>query len=151
MSGANWARIGAILGGIAVIAGTFGAHGLEGRVEPERIETFEVGVRYQMYHALALVLVGLLAMRAGRGGALSAAGWLFLAGAIVFPGSLYALVLAGGTADWLGAVAPIGGTAFILGWFALAASCRSEAIGPKGMATASEAPGVASGDPQQVA
>ena len=126
MNGATWARIGAILGGLAVVAGTFGAHGLEGKVEPRALQTFEIGVRYQMYHALALVAVGLLSLRTGSNRALSAAGWFFLVGSIVFPGSLYLLVLAGGTAQWLGGIAPIGGTAFILGWFTLAAACRPD-------------------------
>ncbi|RUL85563.1 DUF423 domain-containing protein [Tautonia sociabilis] len=126
MSGASWARIGAIVGAVAVIAGTFGAHGLKGKVEPADLETFEVGVRYQMDHAIALIAVGLLAMRVGPTRGLSAAGWLFLIGAIVFPGSLYLLVLAGGTADWLGMIAPIGGSAFIAGWFVLASSLRTD-------------------------
>jgi uncharacterized membrane protein YgdD (TMEM256/DUF423 family) len=133
MSGAAWARIGAILGGLAVIAGTFGAHGLEGKVEPDALETFEVGVRYQMYHAFALIGVGLIAMRSGprSSRALTAAGWLFLIGSIVFPGSLYLLVLAGGTANWLGMIAPIGGLAFIGGWVSFAVACGPELIGSK--------------------
>lgn len=133
MNGAAWARIGAILGGLAVIAGTFGAHGLEGKVEPSDLETFEIGVRYQMYHAFALIGVGLIAMRAGprASRALTAAGWLFLFGSIVFPGSLYLLVLAGGTANWLGMIAPIGGFAFIGGWMAFALACGPELIGSK--------------------
>jgi uncharacterized membrane protein YgdD (TMEM256/DUF423 family) len=92
MNGAGWARTGAILGAVAVIAGTFGAHGLEGKVDPDALETFEIGVRYQMFHALALLAVGLLALRIGPSRVISAAGWLFLFGSIVFPGSLYLLV-----------------------------------------------------------
>lgn len=155
MSGAAWARVGAILGGLAVVAGTFGAHGLEGKVEPGDLETFEVGVRYQMYHAFALIAVGLLAMRSGPGPgssrALSASGWLFLVGSIVFPGSLYLLVLAGGTADWLGMIAPIGGLAFIAGWFSLASACRADRLGPRAGFEELAGAGVGAGDPQRVA
>lgn len=152
MNGASWARIGAILGGVAVMAGTFGAHGLEGKVEPKALQTFEIGVRYQMYHALALLAVGLLALRTGPSRTLSAAGWLFLIGSIVFPGSLYLLVLAGGTANWLGMIAPIGGTAFIAGWFTMAAACRSDRLGaPKTSEPISASSGIRAEDPQQVA
>ncbi|QDV34252.1 DUF423 domain-containing protein [Tautonia plasticadhaerens] len=159
MGGAAWVRVGAILGGLAVVAGTFGAHGLEGKVEPGDLETFEVGVRYQMYHAFALIAVGLLAMRTGLGSgsasgasrALSASGWLFLVGSIVFPGSLYLLVLAGGTADWLGMIAPIGGLALIAGWFAMASACRADRFGPGAGAEELDGAGVGAEDPQRVA
>ncbi|WP_169975981.1 DUF423 domain-containing protein [Tautonia rosea] len=149
MNGAGWARIGAILGGVAVIAGTFGAHGLEGKVEPKALETFEIGVRYQMYHALALLAVGLLALRAGPSRAISAAGWLFLFGSIVFPGSLYLLVLAGGTANWLGMITPIGGVAFVAGWITLANACRPERLGPPKVSLDETSTRVAAGDPQR--
>jgi len=125
MNPTGWIRIGAFLGGIGVIAGTFGAHGLDQFVEPERIEIFKTGVTYQMYHALALIGLGLFALRVPPSTALRVAGWSFVIGAVVFPGALYLLVLAGGAADWLGMVAPIGGVAFIVGWFAFAAGCRS--------------------------
>lgn len=152
MSGATWARIGAILGGLAVIAGTFGAHGLEGKVEPRSLQTFEIGVRYQMYHAVALIAVGLIAMRAGPGRTINAAGWLFLAGSIIFPGSLYLLVLAGGSANWLGMIAPLGGVSLIAGWFTLAAACRADRLGaPKSSSSFDEATSISAGDPQRVA
>jgi uncharacterized membrane protein YgdD (TMEM256/DUF423 family) len=102
---------------VAVGLGAFAAHGLKGRLSPEMFGVFETGVRYQMYHALALFAV---AWAAGRwpGTAVMAAGWLFVAGTVVFSGSLYAL--SGSGARWLGAVTPLGGLAFLLGWLALA-------------------------------
>ncbi len=109
--------LGAVLAGLAVALGAFAAHGLASRVTPERLQTFETGVRYQMYHALALLLIGWLRYRLGTPG-LSVAGWCFLAGIVLFSGSLYVLVLT--NTPWLGAVAPLGGTAFILGWGVLA-------------------------------
>jgi uncharacterized membrane protein YgdD (TMEM256/DUF423 family) len=113
----SWLVTGAALGGLAVVLGAFGAHGLKARVEPELLAVFETGVRYHMYHALALLAVGLAAAkRTGRW--LSAAGWLFVAGIGVFSGSLYLMTLTGGR--WLGAITPIGGVAFILGWATLA-------------------------------
>ena len=110
---------GAVLAGLAVAAGAFGAHGLEGRVPPERLAAFETGARYGMVHALALLLVGLLSDR-WPGGVrwLRWAGGLFLAGIVVFSGSLYLLVLT--DTPWLGAVTPLGGVAFLAGWGVLA-------------------------------
>jgi|SRR5512132_8876 uncharacterized membrane protein YgdD (TMEM256/DUF423 family) len=102
---------------IAVALGAFGAHGLRTRVPPEMLVTFETGARYHMYHALGLLAVGWAAARWPAGGA-PLAGWLFVAGTILFSGSLYLLVLTG--QRWLGAVTPFGGLAFILGWAALA-------------------------------
>src|SRR5690554_5674784 len=109
--------LGAVLAGLAVALGAFAAHGLAPRVSPERLQTFETGVRYQMYHALALLLTGWLLHQLGAWG-LSVAGWCFLAGIVLFSGSLYVLVLT--DTPWLGAVAPLGGTAFILVWGMLA-------------------------------
>ena len=106
----SWTIVGAVLGFIGVAAGAFGAHGLKGMLTPERFETFEVAVRYQMYHALAILLAALL-------GAPQAA-WCFLAGVVVFSGSLYLLVLT--DTRWLGAITPIGGLCFLAGWVALA-------------------------------
>jgi uncharacterized membrane protein YgdD (TMEM256/DUF423 family) len=102
---------------VGVALGAFGAHGLRGRVTPEMLNVFEVGVRYQLYHALALLTVGAIAGRL-PGGALAIAGWLFVAGTVVFSGSLYLLVLSG--QRWLGAVTPLGGLAFLAGWLVLA-------------------------------
>lgn len=103
--------VGAALAGLAVAAGAFGAHGLRSLVTADRLATFETAVRYQFYHALALMVVGLLAERVG---ALGAVGALFVAGIVVFSGSLYLLVLT--DTRWLGAVTPLGGVAFIAGW-----------------------------------
>jgi uncharacterized membrane protein YgdD (TMEM256/DUF423 family) len=125
MGGARWAQVGAFLGGLAVIAGTFGAHGLQGKVEPSGLQTFEIGVRYQMYHALALLAVGLIArsfVAETASKPLSVAGWSFLVGTLIFSGTLYALVLSG--QKWLGAITPIGGVLQIVGWVALAMALR---------------------------
>jgi len=102
---------------IAVALGAFGAHGLRARIVPDMLATFEIGVRYQMYHALALLAVGAIAGRLPTG-AVSAAGWLFVAGTVIFSGSLYTLALTG--QRWLGAVTPLGGLAFLAGWAVLA-------------------------------
>jgi uncharacterized membrane protein YgdD (TMEM256/DUF423 family) len=111
--------VGALLAGLAVAAGAFGAHALADAVPPNRLATFETAARYGMTHALALVLVGvLLDRRADR--RIRWAGWLFLAGIVLFSGSLYLLVLT--DTPWLGAVTPFGGVAFISGWLVLAAS-----------------------------
>ena len=109
--------LGAISAGLAVALGAFAAHGLRSRVSAEALATFETGARYHVYHALALLAV---AWALGRWPSpwASAAGWLFVAGTIVFSGSLYVLAVTGVRA--LGAITPFGGLAFILGWLALA-------------------------------
>jgi len=112
-----WLRAGALAAAIAVALGAFGAHGLKSRVPPDLLAVFETGVRYHMYHALGLLAVAWIASRA-PGPWCHAAGWLFLGGIVVFSGSLYLLVFTG--ARWLGAITPLGGLAFILGWVALA-------------------------------
>jgi uncharacterized membrane protein YgdD (TMEM256/DUF423 family) len=127
MSGATWIRIGAILGGLAVAAGAFGAHGLRERLDARSLEVFETAAKYQMYHAPALLAVGLLALT-GRGGtSLNLAGWSFLVGVLIFSGTLYALAFTG--IRWLGAITPIGGLALIVGWFALAVAAGSTVKG----------------------
>jgi len=99
-------------GFLAVAAGAFGAHGLRDRLSERHLEVFEVGARYQMYHALALLAVAWLA---AAGAPLArAAGWSFVAGIVLFSGSLYALALTG--VDKLGAITPLGGLAFLAGW-----------------------------------
>ena len=105
--------LGSLLAGIAVAAGAFGAHALRARLSPADLATFETGARYQMYHALALLAVA-WAVQQWPGALPRAAGWLFVAGIVVFSGSLYTLVLTG--QRWLGAVTPLGGVAFIVGW-----------------------------------
>jgi uncharacterized membrane protein YgdD (TMEM256/DUF423 family) len=111
--------IGAILGFLGVALGAFAAHGLKQRLPVEMLIVFETGVRYHMYHALALIAVGLTLSR-WPAGALVAAGWLFVAGIAIFSGSLYALAISG--VRGLGAITPIGGLAFLAGWIAFAAS-----------------------------
>ena len=111
--------LGSILAGIAVGLGAFGAHGLRGILRPEDLVTFETGVRYQMYHALALLGVA-WAVTQWETVLLEWSGWLFVLGILVFSGSLYILVLTG--QRWLGAVTPLGGLALILGWVLLASA-----------------------------
>ncbi len=119
--------------------GSFGAHGLRERFESlgsvpggiptERLEAdFQTATQYQMYCALALSAVGLIA-QAGKGGAaLDAAGWLFLAGSLVFSGSLYVLCMTG--EKWLGMITPIGGVAMLAGWIALAVAAGASSKAP---------------------
>lgn len=117
--GRGWLALGAILAGVAVAVGAFGAHGLRGHLDPAALQSFETAARYQMYHGLALLAVGLLA---GRHPSRAAdwAGRLFLTGTVLFSGSLYGLTLAG--APWLGPITPLGGVAFLAGWTCLAAA-----------------------------
>jgi uncharacterized membrane protein YgdD (TMEM256/DUF423 family) len=115
--------IGALSAGLGVAAGAFGAHALRARLEPRLLEVFETAVRYQMYHALALLAVAWLASRV-PGSMSTAAGWLFVAGTVIFSGSLYAMVFTGVRA--LGAITPIGGVCFIAGWVCLALAARAQ-------------------------
>ena len=108
---------GFVFGLLGVAGGAFGAHALEGALTPERLATFETGVRYQMYHALALILVGALAAGSSRT-AWVLPGTLWTAGTVVFSGSLYALALSG--IGVFGAVAPVGGVLLLAGWAAAA-------------------------------
>ena len=109
--------LGAFSALLGVALGAFAAHALRGRLEPDMLATFEVGVRYHVYHALALLAVGWAASR-WPSGAITAAGWLFVAGTLLFSGSLYLLSASG--IRWLGAVTPVGGLCFLLGWLLLA-------------------------------
>ena len=109
--------VGALMGFVGVALGAFGAHGLKGRLSAEMLAVFETAVRYQMYHALALLVLGAMMTRL-EGRAVVVAGWSFTAGILIFSGSLYALALSGVT--MLGAITPIGGLAFLIGWIALA-------------------------------
>lgn len=112
-----FALAGSVSGFLAVAAGAFGAHALRARLSPGALLTFESAARYQMYHALALLAVAWAVTR-WPGPPLRAAGWLFIAGTVVFSGSLYTLALTG--ARWLGAITPVGGLLFLGGWLALA-------------------------------
>ncbi|BAH39709.1 MAG TPA: DUF423 domain-containing protein [Gemmatimonas aurantiaca] len=114
--------IGALSGAISVAAGAFGSHGLRARLEPRLLEVFETAARYQMYHALALVAVAWAASR-WPGSLTNASGWLFVAGTVLFSGSLYGYTLTG--VRTLAMITPIGGVCFILGWICLAFAVRS--------------------------
>ncbi|HEX4421544.1 MAG TPA: DUF423 domain-containing protein [Kofleriaceae bacterium] len=108
--------LGALNAAIAVGAGAFAAHGLRDRLDARALEVFETGARYQMYHAVAMVLAGLIASSVARGA--QTAGWIFQIGILLFSGSLYALSLTG--VKGLGAITPLGGLAFLAGWLWLA-------------------------------
>jgi uncharacterized membrane protein YgdD (TMEM256/DUF423 family) len=112
-----WLLVAAINGFLAVAAGAFGAHGLQGRLDPHALTVFETGARYQMYHALAIGLAA-LAARGAASTAANAAAIFFLVGIVLFSGSLYALALTG--MRGLGIVTPFGGLSFLAGWAALA-------------------------------
>jgi uncharacterized membrane protein YgdD (TMEM256/DUF423 family) len=109
--------IAALAGFLGVALGAFGAHGLRNRLTPDMLAVFETGVRYQMYHALALLATAALMDRL-NGWLITTAGWLFVTGIVLFSGSLYALALTGVTI--LGAITPLGGLAFLAGWALLA-------------------------------
>jgi len=112
-----FAPLGAIFAFLAVALGAFGAHALRAHVDPADLAIWETGVRYQMYHALGLVAVAWMSTR-WAGPLVSAAGWLFVVGIVLFSGSLYVLVLSG--QRWWGAVTPLGGLSFLVGWALLA-------------------------------
>jgi uncharacterized membrane protein YgdD (TMEM256/DUF423 family) len=114
---AGWFATGAVLAGLGVVLGAFGAHGLKARVSAEMLVIFETGVRYHLIHALGLLAVA-FGLSRWPSGFIVAAGWLFVVGILVFSGSLYLMTLTG--AKWMGAITPLGGLAFILGWAALA-------------------------------
>jgi uncharacterized membrane protein YgdD (TMEM256/DUF423 family) len=131
MSAAGWLRIGALAGFLAVGFGAFGAHYLQNRLKPavsdtadeaafkvRRLENFETGVRYHLVHALAVLAVGFLALAGRAGLPVCVAGWSFLAGIVLFSGSLYVYGFLG--LRWMGAITPFGGVAFLVGWLALA-------------------------------
>jgi uncharacterized membrane protein YgdD (TMEM256/DUF423 family) len=108
---------GALLAMVSVAAGAFAAHGLKARLAPEMLGVFELAARYQMYHAIALVICA-FAWTRWPGPAVALAGGLFFVGILFFSGSLYVLSLSG--IRWLGAVTPFGGVAWLIGWASLA-------------------------------
>lgn len=122
----TWIAIGSLLGMTGVAAGAFGAHALKTRVEPDMLVIFETAARYQMYHAIALVGLGLFASRIDQS-MLQVSGFSFLAGTLIFSGTLYALVLTGNR--WLGAITPIGGALLIFGWLMLAVVAMRASFG----------------------
>jgi len=106
-----------VLGFLGVALGAFAAHGLKGRLSPDLLAIFEVGVRYHMYHALALLAVGIL-LRISPDQFSPYVGWAFVGGITIFSGSLFILAISG--IRWLGAITPIGGVLFLIGWALLA-------------------------------
>lgn len=113
----HFIMLGAVNGFLAVAFGAFAAHALRNLLSSGLLEVFQTGVEYQGVHALALLAVGILG-RDNRDRALNLAGWAFATGIVLFSGSLYLLALT--DIRWMGAVTPLGGTAFLLGWGALA-------------------------------
>ena len=107
----------AFAGALGVVLGAFGAHALRGSIEPRLIETFQTAVQYQLIHALALLLVSLTMVWLGQSLSLEISAYAFMAGIILFSGSLYGLVLT--EMKWLGPVTPLGGLCLIVGWLAL--------------------------------
>lgn len=115
--------IASILGGLSVAGGAFGAHALKGTLSESALSSFETGIRYQMFHAIALLLVALLMGQYPEAKGLATVGWCFIVGVVLFSGSLYGLTLGGIKA--FGPVTPLGGLAFIIGWGLLAWTSRS--------------------------
>ena len=109
--------IGAAMAAVAVVLGAFGAHALKARLPADALEVYQTAVQYHFWHALGVLAVGLALQLFPEAGWLRTAGWLLTAGIVLFCGSLYLLALTG--SKWLGAVTPLGGLAFILGWLAL--------------------------------
>jgi len=110
--------LGSINAMISVILGAFGAHVLNGRLSTEMMDVYQTGVHYEFYHALGLILVGLVAYHLPQSNYIHWSGWLMFAGIVIFSGSLYILSLTG--VRWLGAITPVGGTFFIISWILLA-------------------------------
>ena len=111
--------VGAVLAGLAVAAAAFGTHGLRGRLDEAALNTFETAARYQLYHAIAILLAAERAARAPSRAA-EIAGNIFIAGIVLFSGSLYAHALGG--PEWLAMMTPFGGLTFMTGWLVLALS-----------------------------
>lgn len=111
-------RLGCFFAAFGVAAGAFGAHGLKSILAPDMLAVYETAVRYQMYHSIGLIIVGILAKNENARARL--AGWCFIVGIFLFSGSLYALTLT--DIRWFGAITPLGGIAFIAGWLFFAFS-----------------------------
>jgi uncharacterized membrane protein YgdD (TMEM256/DUF423 family) len=110
--------IAAVSGFLSVLVGAFAAHGLKKFLTPEMIEVVKTGVQYQMYHALALLIIAMILIHKPATTGLKASGWAFILGSLMFSGSLYALAL--GAPHWLGPITPLGGLCFLVGWILLA-------------------------------
>ena len=106
--------LGALAGMLAVMLGAFGAHALRAKLTPDLLAVYNTAVQYHFWHALGLVAIGIVAIHLPASAPLKWAGWLMLTGVLVFSGSLYLLAITG--ARWLGAITPLGGTAFIVSW-----------------------------------
>ena len=113
----TWVIIGTLMAGIAVLIRSFGAHGLKSKLSTDDLAIFETGVRYHMYHALGLIIIGGIGFHLSQN-IIQIPAYLLLSGIIIFCGSLYLLVLT--NIRWIGAFTPIGGICFIIGWFLLA-------------------------------
>src|SRR5262245_7911364 len=116
--GRTFLLIGSVLGFLGVAFGAFGAHALKNRLSPDMLAIFETGVRYQMYHVFAVLIVATTIGQLGSARLLVLAGWSFVGGIILFSGSLYALALT--NTGILGAITPLGGLLFLFGWALLA-------------------------------
>lgn len=114
----TFVALGSVNAALAVILGAFGAHALKARISPEMLSVYHTASQYHFYHALGMLLVGVLASQLRASGALQLSGFLMLAGIVLFSGSLYVLAVTGIT--WLGAITPLGGVAFIAAWVVLA-------------------------------
>jgi len=112
--------LGALAAMLAVVLGAFGAHALRARLAPDLLAIYQTGFQYHFWHALGLLVIGVVAIHLPASSTLRWAGWVMLAGIVLFSGSLYVLALTG--VRWLGAITPFGGAAFILSWVLLAAA-----------------------------
>ena len=121
----NFLTIAAVFAALAVILGAFGAHALKASVSPEKLQVFETAVRYQFYHVFALMAAGML-FKEYPGQLLLWSGWLFIAGIVLFSGSLYALTFLPEDMKRIGIITPFGGAAFIAGWFCFAVAIISK-------------------------
>jgi uncharacterized membrane protein YgdD (TMEM256/DUF423 family) len=116
-----WITIAAVSGALAVVAGAFGAHGLQARVGAEQVASWTTASQYHLVHSLVLLALALYAAQSGK--SITWPGWLFTAGIVLFSGSIYGLVLT--SAKWLGPVTPLGGLSLIAGWISIVLLARS--------------------------
>lgn len=113
---------------LGVAFGAFGSHGLKAKVTSEMLATWNTGVQYHLVHALGLILVGIICQLLPEAPLVKVAGWLLVAGTVLFSGSLYILVLSGVRA--FGMIAPVGGLSFLVGWFLLGLAIMKTAVIP---------------------
>jgi uncharacterized membrane protein YgdD (TMEM256/DUF423 family) len=123
----NFILIGAVNGFLSVLLGAFGAHALKGRIAANLLDIYQTGIQYHMVHALALILIGLIAVKEVNKSLLQWSGRALTLGILLFSGSLYALALSG--KGFFGAITPLGGVCFLTGWALLAAAVRKKASG----------------------